>query len=117
MNPQDLPGKWRKESEVFRRRGATEAAATLEDVAAELEAAFAEWEMEELTLQDAASESGYSYSHIQSLVASGEIENLGSKGTPRIRRCDLPRKVGHQSRALGVESHDFADEILAQRIK
>ncbi len=51
--------------------------------------------IEAVSLEEAASLGGYSYSHLQCLVARGEIENLGEKGSPRIRHCDVPVKPGH----------------------
>ena len=111
MKPRDLPEKWRKKADGLRRY-APEVANALEDCVAELEAAFAEWELEELTLQDAASESGYSYSQLQRLVADGQIPNAGKSGAPRVRRVDVPRKPARGTRPGAA---DFADEILARR--
>ena len=65
---------------------------TLLSVADEIEERALAHELQELTLGDAAEESGYSYSAIQKMVASGELSNLGDKGNPRVRRGDLPRK-------------------------
>jgi hypothetical protein len=41
---------------------------------------------------------GYSYSHLQALVAEDKIPNIGTKGAPRIRRCDVPMKPGRGRR-------------------
>ena len=65
---------------------------TLLSVADEIEERALAHALEELTLRDAAEESGYSYSAIQKMVANGELSNLGDKGSPRVRRGDLPRK-------------------------
>ncbi len=111
MKPRDLPGKWRKEAEGISRY-APAVANAMEDAAAELEAAFAEWEMEALTLQEAAEESGYSYSQLQRLVADGQMPNAGETGAPRVLRRDLPRKPSRGTRSGPV---DLADEILARR--
>ena len=113
-NVRELSAKWREEAELFRRRGAIEAAATLEGCADELDNAFRLWCLEALTLERAAEESGYSYAHLQRLVCEGQLENVGKHGSPRIRRCDLPRKTGRASRR-GDGERDLADEILARR--
>jgi hypothetical protein len=65
----------------------------LEACAAQLESAAREHALEALTLDEARNESGYSYSALQKMVASGELENVGNKGSPRVRRGDLPRKA------------------------
>ncbi|HEX8726058.1 MAG TPA: hypothetical protein VF737_11785, partial [Gemmatimonadaceae bacterium] len=36
---------------------------------------------------------GYSKDHLRKCVADGTIPNAGSKGRPRIRRGDLPKKA------------------------
>lgn len=87
-----LPEQWRQEAALLRRRGAGAQAVTLESCADELEA----WEhrrtLETLTLEEAGQESGYSYSALEKMVRRGELENVGEKGRPRVRRGDLPRK-------------------------
>lgn len=80
---------------MFRRYGETLLATACENHADELEAATAAARIEAVSLEEAAEAGGYSYSHLQSLVAKGEIDNLGQKGSPRIRRCDVPIKPGH----------------------
>lgn len=113
MTPRTLPSRWRTLAEQQRKLGADSQAHTLEYCADELERIQREWELEALTLEQAAEESGYSYSAIQSKVASGEIQNLGVKHSPRVRRCDLPRK---SSRAKPEAVPDLAGEILLTRI-
>ena len=95
---------------MLRRRGAETLAASLESCAAEVEQWAREWELEALTLDQAAQESGYSYSTLQHLVAGKRIPNAGSARRPRIRRADLPRKVTAQPAGLGL-----ADRVLAAR--
>ena len=48
------------------------------------------WSEEQLTLDEAVHLSGLSYSTVQALVVQGKIENVGQKGSPRIRHGDLP---------------------------
>jgi len=108
MDAIDLAGQWRDDAVVYRRRGQETLAAMVESFAADLEQWWVQWQVESLTLQQAAEESGYSYSQLQSLVAAGRLENLGVKNAPRVRRGDLPRKPG---RAPSSEL-DLADRVL-----
>ena len=100
MNPQDLPQAWRSEAGHLRELGAEAQARALEWCAEELEQAQREEQLEELTLQEAADASGFSYSAIQKMVSNGELTNVGEKGSPRIRRGDLPRKPTKQQPEL-----------------
>jgi len=113
---QSLAATWRSEAELLRRRGLGEGAGLMESVAEDLESRLKEWELEALTLEDAADESGYSYSTLQQRVSKGEIPNAGGKGSPKVRRCDLPMK-GSRRNLVAVDSDvDIADEVLAARL-
>ena len=103
-----LPERWRQEAGVLRRRGAANQADALESCADELEAWERERALEALTLEDAERESGYSYSALEKMVRRGELENVGEKGRPRVRRGDLPRKVRR-------EAPDLAGPVLEGR--
>jgi hypothetical protein len=59
---------------------------------AEVEEALAADENAILTLREAAAFSGYHYDHIRWLVREGRLENVGEKGSPRVRKRDLPRR-------------------------
>lgn len=99
-----LAQEWEEEAERVRERyGQEDLARICETHAAELRIRLREHLDEELTLQKAAEESGYSVSHLQHLVADGEIPNAGRKGRPRIRRGDLPIK-----NSTGEDSSDRA---------
>lgn len=102
----------------LRRYGATEAASTLEACADDLEGAWRVWQTEPMTLEEAAAESGYSYSTIQQKVAAGEIPNIGDKHRPRVRRADLPRKAVAARSCLKLVSSepDLAGAVLAERL-
>jgi hypothetical protein len=97
----ELATRWRAEAALLRRRGAELQAVTLESCAVELEAHEREQALEALTLERAAQESGYSYSALQKLVATGTLANVGRAHAPRVRRGDLPRKVGRAAPAPG----------------
>src|SRR5688500_7915434 len=89
-----LVSKWRAIAVNFRTYCASPYAELIEQLAAELEAVVREQELEELSLEAAERESGYSYSALQKMVASGKLANVGEKGRPRVRRRDLPKKGG-----------------------
>lgn len=101
--------KWRRDADTFRHRGLTDFARFAESFITDLELEVRQWDLEALTLDEAATESGYSYSALQKKVASGELHNAGRKGSPRIRRSDVPRKV------RSSERRDIADTILEKR--
>lgn len=63
-----------------------------ESYAVELEQALQEHELDALTLQEAAAESGYTSDHLGRLIREGRVPNSGAPRSPRIRRADLPRK-------------------------
>ena len=90
----DLAGRWQAEAETLDTWGCEQQASILRRCATEIELAAREHEREALTIPQAADESGYSRDHLRALVASGDIPNAGVKGSPRIRRRDLPMKPG-----------------------
>jgi hypothetical protein len=84
---------WRIEAATLRSRYADESGARLCEVhAEELHDAVTRMDNELLSLSEAASESGYSTSHLRSMIATGELANAGRKGRPRIQRAALPRR-------------------------
>ena len=90
---------------MLRRRGQDALAAMAESYADELEEALREHDIEALTLQEAAVESGYSADHLGRLVRDGKITSAGQPNAPRIRRADLPRKP------KGTHAPDHAAEL------
>lgn len=91
--------RWRTDAVRFRELGLDSAARQAECYADELEQVVTEWELEPLTLEQAEQESGYSYSMLEKGARTGRIRNVGAKGSPRIRRCDLPVKASGRQRA------------------
>lgn len=89
-----LVERWRADAAFLRNCGATEAATTREDCAAQLEVFESQRALEQLTIAEAAKESGYSIDHLQLLVRQGTIPNAGKDGAPRVARKDLPKKPG-----------------------
>ena len=88
----DLADRWSVEATYLERWGDERGATILRRCATELNAAARSHDDEELTITAASAVSGYSCDHLRALVASSEIPNAGRKGSPRIRRKDLPRK-------------------------
>ena len=99
----------RTEVAQLRHRGLAELADVLESVANDHEQILNNWHTAELTLTQAAEESGFSYSRLQQM----KHLNIGSTGSPRIRRCDLPRK---SRRSAPQIAPDIADEILTSQL-
>jgi len=119
----DLAARWLQEADLLDRYGCSSVAETCRMHADELEAAWKEWEGEELTIKEAAQESGYSPEQLRKLVRDGEIPDLrpeGSQGPIWIRRCDLPRRPGanegvrkpHQSRPDRDPIDAFVDRLI-----
>ena len=95
-----------------REPATTEAADVLESVANDHEQVLDAWHTEELTLREAEAESGFSYSRLQQMKSL----NVGSTGSPRIRRCDLPRKPRRSGPRAVEGPADLADEILRSKL-
>ena len=93
----NLVTRWMDEAATLAGWGDERGAAVLRRVAQELDIAACEHDEEPLTITQASAESGFSADHLRSLVATGEIPNAGRRGSPRIRRRDLPMKPGARS--------------------
>ena len=99
----------REENAILAANGARSVARARAKLLADLEAALTTETLAALTLEQAAEESGYSYSSLQKRVASGDLENVGAKGSPRVRRGDLPKKGGTK------KGNELADRVLFRR--
>ncbi len=116
MLPADLASEWRETAKNLLRFGANEQALTLQRCADDLEEWWRIWQTEPLTLEEAAEESGYSYSSLQKKVALGGIPNIGKAGAPRVQRQFLPRKAPKPRFELESGEPDLAGEILLSRL-
>ncbi len=116
MLPAELASEWRQEAKRLRRFGADDQAVTLEYCADDLEETWRIWQTEPLLLEEAAKESGFSYSSLQKRVSDGEIPNIGKPGQPRVRRQDLPKKAPRQRFELESGEPDLAGAILAGKL-
>jgi hypothetical protein len=96
------------EADQYERDGAlVDGARLLRRIAQRLEEVQREWVLQELTLREAAEESGQSYHTVQKAVSSGRLPNAGTKGHPRVRRCDLLNNV-----KIRVDGPDLAGQVL-----
>ena len=102
----------RTEVAQLRHRGLAELADVLESVANDHEQVLNDWHTEELTLRQAAEESGYSYSALQQM----KTINVGTTGSPRIMRCDMPLKPRRSGPQLANGQPDLANEILTSKL-
>ena len=111
-----LADRWKAEADTAEQRyGDDRVAHLLRLLAAELEEAVRATHDDPLTLDEAASLSGYSSGHLRHLVADQAIPNAGRKGAPRIRRGDLPIKPGFGAEAIDDEVARAAQRILRKR--
>lgn len=115
-DPQDLPDFIRREAEWLREWGDDSRARALEKIAGIIEWVQTAWDEEPLTLHQAAEERGLSYSTIEKRVARGELENLGVKGKPRVRRGDLWTKSGRGTPAGDHEEPDPVGDLLLKKM-
>ena len=88
-----LSTHWRARATELERY-APAAAQAFKDAADQLDDAL-QSKVDTVSIKEAAALGGFSADHIQRLVASGRIENVGRKGRPRIRREDVPTKPGY----------------------
>lgn len=108
---EDLAQRWLEEAETLARYRDERGAEVCRMHAAELGAAIESHESEALTLVQAADASGYSTEHLRHLVSNGTIPNAGRKGSPRIRRGDLPLKPGNRA-SDGFDAAAEAQKII-----
>ena len=112
-----LAQRWREEAILLRRRAATLQAEVLESCAADLEDWVRERELEALTLDRAAEETGFSYSALEKMVRAGKVANVGRKGAPRVRRGDLPIKPTRPRTEPGNRNRSIAALGLEGRLR
>jgi hypothetical protein len=108
----ELAQRWRGEAGLLRRYGLESGAVMLEAHAADLETALRDQANEELTLSQAAAESGKSERRLRELLADGRLPNAGRKYAPRIRRADLPAASPRRS-APAYSPEEDAHRLLA----
>ena len=101
----EILAKWEARHAEWQRLGVqVSGAAIADEILTDLHALTRANALEALTLREAAMLSGYTVDHLQRLVSAGQLENIGRKGRPRVRRGDLPLKPGHRLPSEGPES-------------
>ena len=104
--------KLRNQAAGLSKYGAREASTALLQAAEELEAEFQRWWLQELSVSESATESGYSEERLREMVREGKLpdnRSNGSRGPIVVRRCDLPNKP-----AGGRAAGDI--DIIAERL-
>ena len=113
----ELCAEWRRDADRFRTLGQEPAALMSEAHAEELETQVREWELAALTLEEASRETGLAYDTVQRKVSSGEWRNVGQKGAPRVRRCDVYPGLRGTPRPVREDgAPDVAEEVLLRRL-
>src|ERR1700682_5232862 len=85
--------QWRELAEMLRAEGCPEVAAARERCASELETSLHKCDNEALSVNQAASDSGYSAEYLRRLLRDTPALNAGRAGKPLILRRDLPLKA------------------------
>lgn len=110
MTPAELAKKWREAAETLQLYGQPETAQVLRGCANSLDAAMRSLDDDKLSLAEAAQESGLSADRLRHMVAEGKLPQAGKKGSPRIRRGDLPLK--RRVKGNGFDAVSAARSIL-----
>lgn len=95
MTIDKLASLWRSEAERLRELGYSQAADTTETHAREMERAWQNEQMQELSPDEAHEYCGYSKSHLRRLARDGVIQNVGRPSAPRYLLSELKIKKGH----------------------
>ena len=67
-------------------------ASALPEIARQLEDRARAYALQSLSVSQASEETGFTQDHLYRLIKTGQIEDVGTGGSRRIRRADLPRK-------------------------
>jgi len=92
-----LAAEFLERASEARRIGLSPVAEVWTEAARVVEQAIMEHEFDVLTVREAAELSGYSAKTIRSYVQDGHLTNMGRKGSPRVKRGELPRKPRHSN--------------------
>jgi hypothetical protein len=118
VTPAEVRGKWLARREEWARLGVrVDGAKLVDEIIADLDQLEREAQLASVTLKDAHLIGGYSIDHLQRLVAGGELENVGRKHRPRLRRSDVPTKPGYLKSAADESSLQTRRRIVASVIE
>jgi hypothetical protein len=116
----ELRTRWRARRDEFARfQAAVDGATLCDEVLADLDRALLERDDDVLKLRDAAALSGYTVDHLARLIRLGKLPNAGRKHAPRVRRAELPCKVGKDTAPRAAASYNAAADArsLAGRLR
>jgi hypothetical protein len=89
-------GLWlQTEATRLRAHGVSSNAQTCDYIRTELEARFRRWWLAQLTIGEAAKESGYSEERLREMTRDGSLphqKSNGARGHTTVARCDLPKR-------------------------
>ena len=89
----ELAAEWRARADEYEADGVN-THLLLRRLADDLESRATAYWLQTLTVSEAASEVGYTADYLYRALRAGAIPNVGGPKSPRVRRCDLPRKAG-----------------------
>jgi hypothetical protein len=117
MTPADVRAKWESRRDEWRRLGVSvNGEAVANEILTDVEQLEHESPSDALTLSEGARVSGYSTDHLRHLIAAGQLENLGRKHAPRVRRGDLPRKAT-MSPTPRIGAYNADDDALTLAVR
>jgi hypothetical protein len=96
-----LVARWRLEAELYRRRGRTSDADSLESLVAELEAVLVNFYAATASRHVAAELIGYSLVHVDRLLKTGVVRQKEGPEGLEVYLCDLPVHAGRLPYLLG----------------
>jgi hypothetical protein len=111
--------RWEQRRDWLAGLGASvNAVALIDAIMSELRALWQQHDDQHLTLAQASAESGYSVDHLGRLVREGRLANVGRRRAPRVRRCDLPKKVRGNFAAVPELPYDIgADARFLRKVR
>jgi hypothetical protein len=109
-----LLDRWGQDEQRFRDYGQDAPANVLAQCRSDLSGWWREYQLETLTLDEAAAYSGLSAGTLGNKIRSGELANAGRKHAPRVRRCDIPMKALGRPDQAGL---DLAGKIIRSQVE
>ena len=110
-----LAAQLQEDATVLRRWGQADLADAIDGLVRQIEERRTEWQLEELTLDQASNESDYSVAHLRRLVHEGRLDNIGEGRRLKVRRSDLPRKASRGASGGSLGEPDLAAQVLRAR--
>src|SRR6478609_4213440 len=106
---------WRELAATLREELDERGSALTEKRARELEEWLATKRGESVSIAEASDATGYSTDHLRRQLGTGELQNAGERGKPRVRRGDLRPKGGRRLAPAKGESYDPNADVRSLR--